>query len=76
MTIEVTPKIVSLGLNLPMFWYTFTAESKKLEDSNFKPRRPFNWDTAMITEVADVKPTVTGMEMKSISTPGKINLLK
>lgn len=69
MTIEVTPRIVSLGLYLPIFWYTFSRQSKKLDDSNFKPKRPFNCDTAMITDVADVKPTVTGMEMKSINTP-------
>lgn len=50
--------------------YTFTRQSKKVDDWNVKPRRPFNWDTAIITDVADVKPTVTGMEMKSINTPG------
>lgn len=54
-----------------MFWYTLTVQSKKLDDSNFKPRRPFNWDTAIITDVAEVKPTVTGMEIKSINTPEK-----
>lgn len=66
---EVTPRIVSFRLNLSISRYTFSRQSKKPSDSNFKPRRPFNWDTAIITDVADVKPTVTGMEMKSINTP-------
>lgn len=71
MTIEETPRSVSLSLNLPIFWYTFSRQSKKFDDSNFNPSRPFNWDTAMITDVADVKPTVTGIEIKSINTPAK-----
>lgn len=70
-TIETIPRIVSLELKLPIFWYTFSKQSKKLLDSNFNPRRLFSWDTAIITDVADVKPTVTGMEMKSINTPEK-----
>jgi len=40
--IEVTPRIVSLARYLPIFWYTFSRQSKKLEDSNFRPRSPFN----------------------------------
>lgn len=54
--------------------YTFTRQSKNVDDWKLKPRRPFNCDTAIITDVADVKPTVTGIEMKSINTPEKIYL--
>lgn len=49
---------------------TFRNASKKLPlESNFSPNSPFNWETAIITEVAEVNPTVTGIDMKSISTP-------
>lgn len=46
-----------------------SASKKPPFDSNFNPSNPFSWETAIITEVADVKPTVTGIDMKSISTP-------
>jgi hypothetical protein len=45
--------------------------SRKPFDLNLSPSRPFSWEQAMITDVADVKPTVTGMEMKSTKTPEK-----
>lgn len=43
--------------------------SRNPPDLNCNPNRPLSWDTAIITEVADVKPTVTGTDMKSIKTP-------
>lgn len=43
--------------------------SKKFFDVYFKPNNPFNCDAAIITDVADVNPTVTGIEIKSINTP-------
>jgi hypothetical protein len=43
--------------------------SRKPFALNFSPSKPFNWEQAIITDVADVKPTVTGIEMKSTNTP-------
>lgn len=39
------------------------------------PRTPFNCVKIIITEVADVKPEMTGFEMKSTKKPRKNNLL-
>lgn len=47
----------------------FCTVFMKPEDVNLRPRSPFTWDAAMMTEVAEVKPTVTGIDMKSMSTP-------
>lgn len=73
MTIENNPSIVSLGLKSPMFRYTCFRQSKKPDDLKLSPNKPFNWDTAIITDVADVNPTVTGIDIKSIRTPEIIN---
>lgn len=35
----------------------------------FSPNKLFSCDVAMMTEVAEVKPTVTGIDMKSIRRP-------
>jgi hypothetical protein len=43
--------------------------SKKPDDEIFNPSKLFNWDVIIITDVAEVKPTVTGIEIKSINTP-------
>jgi hypothetical protein len=43
--------------------------SRKPFDLKLRPNRPFSWEQAMITDVAEVKPTVTGIEMKSTKTP-------
>lgn len=43
--------------------------SKNPEAVIFSPSKLFNCDVAIMTEVADVNPTVTGMDMKSIRTP-------
>lgn len=49
--------------------------SKKPDEVNFRPSKPFNWDMAIITEVAEVKPTVTGIDIKSTNTPAKWKIL-
>lgn len=66
---QVNPRRVSQSLASPMCTTTLVSVSRKPDDENESPRRPFSCDTAMITEVAEVKPTVTGIEMKSIKTP-------
>lgn len=45
--------------------------SRNFDDFNFIPSRPFNCVVPIITDVADVNPTVTGIDMKSTRTPGK-----
>jgi hypothetical protein len=45
--------------------------SRKPFDLNLSPSRPFSWEQAMITDVAEVKPTVTGIEIKSTKTPAE-----
>lgn len=49
--------------------------SRNREDFNFIPRRPFNWVVPIITDVADVNPTVTGIDMKSMRTPAKEKII-
>lgn len=63
---------VSHGLVSPIFWKTLVNVSKNPCDEIFRPSNPFNCDATIMTDVADVKPTVTGIEMKSISTPAKL----
>lgn len=58
----------SHGLVSPILLNTLWRVSMNPEDVIFNPRIPFNWDATMMTEVADVKPTVTGIDMKSIKT--------
>lgn len=43
--------------------------SRNLDDFNLIPRRPFSCVVPIITEVADVNPTVTGIDIKSTKTP-------
>lgn len=52
---------------------TLRTLSAKPDESNFKPIRPFSWDVPIITDVAEVKPTVTGMDIKSTKTPVEVN---
>lgn len=68
---QVNPKAESVNLTLCILAATFFKVSMKPEDENDSPRSPFSCDTAIITDVAEVKPTVTGIEMKSIRTPKK-----
>lgn len=63
--------VASQRLVSPMFSNTFARVSRKPCDEIFRPNRPFSCDATIMTDVADVKPTVTGMEMKSMSTPTK-----
>jgi hypothetical protein len=45
--------------------------SRKPFAANLSPSKPFNWEQAIMTDVADVKPTVTGIEIKSTNTPAE-----
>lgn len=67
--------VASQRLVSPMFSKTFARVSRKPCDEIFRPNRPFSCEATIITDVADVKPTVTGMEMKSISTPARKGLM-
>lgn len=71
MMIQPKPKKVSVALVLWMFWKTLVIVSTNPDDVNFSPSRLLICDVAIITDVADVNPTVTGIDMKSISTPRK-----
>lgn len=44
-------------------------ESNHLSDRPFNPNSPFSWEVAIVIAAADVKPTVTGIEMKSTMNP-------
>lgn len=41
-------------------------------DLNWSPNNPLSCETAIMTDVAEVKPTVTGTDIKSIRTPVSI----
>lgn len=43
--------------------------STNFEDFNLMPRRPLSCVVPIITDVAEVNPTVTGIEIKSTNTP-------
>lgn len=73
---QENPRIESFNLVSVMCKPIFLTVSIKPEEVNFNPKRPLICDTAMITDVAEVKPTVTGMDIKSIRTPGKKNKKK
>lgn len=62
----------SHGELLPMFCATLVMVSTKPEDDISRPNRPFNWEATIITEVADVNPTVTGIDMKSMRTSARV----
>lgn len=68
---QVNPKVASHGLVLGIWDHTLLIVSRKPFDLNLSPSRPFSWEQAMITDVAEVKPTVTGIEIKSTKTPAK-----
>lgn len=76
MMIQPKPKRVSVALVLWMFWKTFVMVSTNPDDVNFKPSRLLICDVAIITDVAEVNPTVTGIDIKSISTPRKKTRLR
>lgn len=54
-----------------MCWETSDMVSKNADALILRPRRLFSCVVPIITEVAEVNPTVTGIEMKSIRTPKK-----
>jgi hypothetical protein len=66
---QTAPSIKSGSLVWWMFLNTLVIVSKKPDDEIFNPSKLFNWDVIIITDVAEVKPTVTGIEIKSINTP-------
>lgn len=68
-TMHPSPKRQSASLVWWRFWKTLTKVSKNPAVDIWRPRRLLSWDTAMMTEVAEVKPIVTGMDMKSTRTP-------
>lgn len=43
--------------------------SKNPLEDILRPKRLANWELPIITDVAEVKPTVTGIEIKSTRTP-------
>lgn len=59
----------SQGLVWSTFLKNFVMLSRKPEDLNFRPNKLGSCVAAIITEVAEVNPTVTGTEMKSMRTP-------
>jgi hypothetical protein len=68
-TIQVNPKVASHGRVSGMFFHTSCMVSRKPVALKLSPSKPFSWEQAMITDVAEVKPTVTGIEIKSTNTP-------
>lgn len=68
-TMQVNPKVASHGLTSAIWLHTLFTVSRKPFALNLSPSKPFNWEQAIITDVADVKPTVTGTEIKSTNTP-------
>lgn len=73
--IEHIPSDKSEILVLWRFWKTLEILSIKPEDENFNPKSPLSCEAAIITEVADVNPTVTGIDIKSTSTPKNNNIV-
>lgn len=68
------PSKASFERALPRFWKNLITLSRMFFDLYFKPTNPCSCATMMITDVADVKPEVTGMEMKSTKKPRQTNL--
>lgn len=70
-TMQVNPRAQSLKRVLSRLATTLVMVSRNPEAVIFSPRRLFSCDVAIITDVAEVKPTVTGIDIKSIRTPEK-----
>ena len=68
-TMQVNPRVASHSRVSEIWFHTWCTVSRKPFALNVSPSKPFSWEQAMITDVADVKPTVTGIEMKSTNTP-------
>lgn len=71
MAMHANPSKQSASLVSCICLKTFTNVSKNPDVDTLSPSKLFNCDTAIITDVALVKPTVTGIEMKSTRTPEK-----
>jgi hypothetical protein len=71
-TMQVKLIPASQGLVLSIFRTTCLKVSTKPVGEIRSPRRPLSCEATIMTDVAEVKPTVTGIEMKSTSTPFKL----
>lgn len=69
--IDPMPRIVSEGLSSLILVITNFIVGKKFElpPPPVRPSSPFNCDAPIINAVADVKPIVTGREIKSTKAP-------
>lgn len=66
----------SHGFVFSILLMTLLIVSIKPDALNLSPSIPLSCDATIITDVADVKPTVTGIDIKSISTSVIIILMK
>lgn len=69
---QMKPRRVSANRVSWMLVQTLEMVSMKPLGLILSPRRLLIWEAAIITDVAEVKPTVTGMEMKSMRTPKRV----
>lgn len=63
------PRAKSGSLVLPMFMHNLYRLSTILVDLYLNPRRPCNWAIIIIIAVAEIKPDVTGIDIKSTKNP-------
>lgn len=68
------PRIVSLNRKFPIFWNNLKILSGRFLALYFIPSKRCNWFTIIITEVAEVNPDVTGIDIKSTKKPKKNHL--
>lgn len=65
------PRAKSGNLVLPIFLHSLYRLSTILADLYFNPRRPCNWAIIIIIDVAEIKPDVTGIDIKSTKNPAE-----
>lgn len=70
-TTQEIPKEASAALILSKEENSFTNKSIMPWCLNFKPKRPLICVKMMITEVAEVNPEITGVDIKSTKNPKK-----
>lgn len=68
-TILQIPRMKSAIRTFLMFWDILIRLPMILCALNLNPSSPCNWDTIIIIEVAEVKPDVTGIDIKSTKKP-------
>lgn len=68
---QTSPSTASHSLVSPMCSKIFRQTSRNLPPLMLMPRISFTWLVAMIMAAADVKPTETGPDIKSIKNPGR-----